>query len=345
MRAYGVGHAVGEPQVRFQPSLESWQVTLGRTAGMHHRTCGCCPGGLLRVALQRTSAFRPQQPPHVACKSAAVDRTATAPVVKRVHSVKGADTGADTAAPHQQARQDPDKRRVSKHAKTQALSARHKQQKPLLHSNEAPGKVTIQQVVSKLAFSLQKQDAHTCQRALQELKAVITHTSEIDLLAVYTQDTQHALFKQAMQTAQLRAPRDVDTGAAPIVLTAGSEQAYITPFLEQQTVPDAEQSNAIIIEYLKTVDTQQRADLFLGCIRTKVVKLFLAQQHEAWAQEFILKLPIEIPAACYSSFVTLCIEHNSLKTLSIVLQVYFQHVVNKSLLPICKQMSLHSQIM
>ncbi|KAL0036148.1 hypothetical protein WJX79_005812 [Trebouxia sp. C0005] len=51
-----------------------------------------------------------------------------------------------------------------------------------------------------------------------------------------------------------------------------------------------------------------------------ILELFLAKRHEDWAQDFVIKQQPNLPEKVYITLITLCSEHNSLKTLNAVLE-------------------------
>lgn len=284
-----------------------------------------------QVGRQHTAASQ-----HIACRAATAEEPVTIPVVTQQEPATGLD--AENATQHQQPQPKsyhPDDRRMKnrKAAKSKAFeAARHKRPKPLpaklplpSRSLKAPGTLAIQQAVTSLRTSLDEQNASSCHKALQELEAAVAGAAEEDLLAATPKAVYKLLDKQATQSGQLHsdpaATSSSSLSAAQDDPSASASTSNSMASSDQQSKSGSQQQLSTVMKHIKGLDTYQRADLFLGGLRGDIVELFLAQQHEEWAQQFTSKLPPKLPCHIYNSLILSCAQHNSLKTLNIVLEV------------------------
>ncbi|KAL0019221.1 hypothetical protein WJX77_010459 [Trebouxia sp. C0004] len=258
------------------PTLESWQVKLGRAAAVHSKICTCCRGCLFAPSSHARLDSR-HQARHISSslRASAVEDHVAASTVTVQQLVTGLDTLSD--------------------GKSQQLR------------NAKPQ-------VPRPAPSSSK---------YQELEAAAGKVSEEDLLAASSSTAHRYLFQQATKNDQLKSiPKETAAGSSPFALTPQdiSTVSNITDNVPQQPVPDPQLLHTILISHLKGYDVLQRADLLWRGYRSSILELFLAKRHEDWAQDFVFKQQPNLPENVYLTLITLCSEHNSLKTLNAVLE-------------------------
>ena len=216
--------------------------------------------------------------------------------------------------------------------RSKAKSAKQKRQKPLLpklilpsQSSHSTGAIAIKQIITRLQSSLQELDATSCHRALQELESAAGKVSEEDLLAASSSTVHQYLFQQATKNDQLKSipvSSAAESSSPALTPQDKSTVANITDNVHQQPVPNSQLLHTMLISHLEGYDMLQRADLLWRGYRSNILELFLAKRHEDWAQDFVLKQQPNLPENVYITLITLCSEHNSLKTLNAVLEVY-----------------------
>jgi len=313
------------------PTLESWHVKLGRAAAVHSKICCCCRGGLFapsspaRLDNRYQARHIPSSP-----RASAVEDQVAAPTVTLQQPVAGLNTRSDSKSQH--LRNAKPQMPRSAPSRSKAKGAKQKRQKPLLpklilpsQSSYTTGTIAIQQIITRLQSSLQELDATICHRALQELEAAAGKVSEEDLLAASSSTAHRYLFQQATKNDQLKSiPVSSAAGSSSFALTPQdkSNVSSTTDNVHQQPVPDPQLLHTMLISHLKGYDVLQRADLLWRGYRSNILELFLAKRHENWAQDFVFKQQPILPENVYIAFITLCSEHNSLKTLNAVLEVH-----------------------
>ncbi len=313
------------------PTLESWHVKLGRAAAVHSKICSCCRGGMFAPSSHARFDNR-HQARHISSspRASAVEDQVAAPTVTPQQPVTGLDTPSDSKSQHlsnakpQMPRSAP--------SRSKAKFAKQKRQKALLpklilpsQSSYTAGTIAIQQIITRLQSSLQELDATSCHRALQELEAAAGKVSEEDLLAASSSTAHQYLFQQATKSDQLKSifvSSAAGSSSSALTPQDKSTVSNITDNVHQQPVPDPQLLHTMLISHLEGYDVLQRADLLWRGYRSNILKLFLAKRHEDWAQDFVFKQQPNLPENVYITLITLCSEHNSLKTLNAVLEVY-----------------------
>ncbi len=313
------------------PTLECWQVKLGRAAAAHSKICSCCRGGVFAPSSHARLDNR-HQARHLSSSpgASAVDDQVAVPTVTLPQPVTGLDTCSDSKSQHFRNAKPQMPKAAPSTPKTKV--AKQRRQKPLLpklilssQSSYTSGTIAIKQIIARLQSSLQELDATSCHRALQELEAAAGKVSEEDLLAASSSTAHQYLFQQATKNDQ---PKSIPVSSAAesssSALTPQDKPtvSYITHSVHQQPVPDPQQLHTMLISHLEGYDVLQRADLLWRAYRSSVLELFLAKRHEDWAQDFVFKQQPKLPENVYITLITLCSEHNSLKTLNAVLEVH-----------------------
>lgn len=361
MHALNAGITTGRTNP-LQPVVEGWQVRLGRAAAVHSRICRCCRSGLHRPSAHA----RPDvdhQPRHFTSvfNASAVDDPVTVPDITLQQPTEGVGVSPAQNTPHQQSET---KRQTPKSAlsgatqlhqgKVRAASAaKHKHKKPQLpavvlpsQASAAPGTAAIQQIVLKLNTSLQDRDATSCHQALQSLASALAEASAEELLAASSQPAQRHLLGQVIQGTQqnstlaatLATMTPADSTAGNKKSTGNSDMANI----HQLYAADPQLLHATLTTHLQGFDALQRADLLLRSKYHNITELFLMQKHDKWAQEFILKLPPQLPENVYIILITVCTEHRSLTTLNAVLEV--GRLCQSVHLFSCRQAQMHGSV-
>ncbi|KAA6419381.1 MAG: hypothetical protein FRX49_10640, partial [Trebouxia sp. A1-2] len=215
-------------------------------------------------------------------------------------------------------------------SRSKAKFAKHKRQKPLLpklilpsQSTYTAGTIAIQQIITRLQSSLQELDATSCHKTLQDLQAAAGKVSEADLLAASSSTAHQYLLQQATKSDQLKSiPVSSAAGSSFSALAPQDKSTVsnITDNVHQQPVPDPQLLHTMLISHLEGYDVLQRANLLWRGCRSNILELFLAKRHEDWAQDFVIKQQPNLPEKVYITLITLCSEHNSLKTLNAVLE-------------------------
>ncbi len=313
------------------PTLESWHVKLGRAAAAHSKICSCCRGGFFAPSSHARLDNR-HQVRHISSspRASAVEDQVTAPTVTLPQPVTGLKTRSDSKS--QRLRNAKPQMPKSAPSRSKAKVAKQRRQKPLLpklilpsQSSYTSGTIAIKQIIARLQSSLQELDATSCHRALQELEAAAGKVSEEDLLAASSSTAHQYLFQQATKNDQLKSiPVSSAAGSSSFALTPQDKSTVsnITDNVHQQPVPDPQLLHTMLISHLEGYDVLQRADLLWRGYRSNILELFLANRHEDWAQDVVFKQQPNLPENVYITFITLCSEHNSLKTLNAVLEVY-----------------------
>ena len=328
MLAHG-GALVDQWPYYAMPALESWQAKLGRAAAVHGKICSCCRRSLFAPSSHARLDSR-HQARHISSspRASAVEEHVTAPTVTQ--PVTGVDTPSDSKSQHwsnakpQMPRSAP--------SRSKAKFAKHKRQKPLLpklilpsQSTYTAGTIAIQQIITRLQSSLQELDATSCHKTLQDLQAAAGKVSEADLLAASSSTAHQYLLQQATKSDQLKSiPVSSAAGSSFSALAPQDKSTVsnITDNVHQQPVPDPQLLHTMLISHLEGYDVLQRANLLWRGCRSNILELFLAKRHEDWAQDFVIKQQPNLPEKVYITLITLCSEHNSLKTLNAVLEVY-----------------------
>lgn len=324
-----------------QPVVEGWQVRLGRAAAVHSRFCRCCRSGLHTPSSHARSDVD-HQPRHLISvfNASTVDDPVTISDVTLQQPSKGVEVGPGYTTPHQQSETKRQKPISALSGATQlhqgkvraASAAKHKHKKPLAptvvlpsQASASPGTAAIQQIVSKLNTSLQDRDATSCHQALQSLASALAEASAEELLAASSQPAQRHLLAQVIQSAQPNSALAATLATPPPAdSTAGNNQSIGTSDMAnsyQLYAADPQLLHATLTTHLQGFDALQRADLLLRSKYHNITELFLMQKHDKWAQEFILKMPPQLPENVYITLITVCTEHRSLTTLNAVLEV------------------------
>ena len=297
------------------PSCRQSALTGAVTAN-HQNSLNCCFAVSRKCSSLASAATAYRAHRQLWCRQAVADFQALETgVTEPVQNPQTSDVAQRQAPPHRQ------KHRPASRSPVRFPLAQQNQARSAGSSSDPSSRQarvgTIKQAKSKLDISLQLQDPNMCHQALHALESAAAASRSDELLSVISKQDQRFLYNLIQQTT----PEANDT------TDAAKLDGQMRQHPPNNSTPHGKTTHiskhavkAVLVKHFNSLNTFGKVSAVLGTARTAVLNLLLSHCQD-WGEQFLLKLPANLPCTSYQSFISSCAEHNSYKAFKIVTKV------------------------